>query len=1129
MVPANLALSFDIGYASVGWAVFLLKDPFPSLLGSGSVLFQKDSCLASSRRAFRRSRRNIAARRSRVARFKKYLASLGVLEREQLNENACAFPWMLAARVLASDGKEKLSWQELWHVLRWYAHNRGYDGNALWAGDALDETGADEEDTQKVKAARALMEKYGKTTMAETVCADLQLEPFGEKRASRRYFKGNNAAFPRETVRDEVRRILLAHAGVLPKVDDALVATLLNDVPENLCAALRLPARFSAKGGLLFGQYVPRFDNRIIGHCRITGKNVPLKNCREYLLYRWGRLLNNLTVFARDGSIRTLSADKPNGRPSEREKLDAEMRSRGFFDKKKLNDLLKEITGCEPANTESYFLIPEMEDALILDPVRKLIATKKLVKDFWGYFSERGKKIFAAELAKGETLKLSDCIKRMDDWGGWKTKPLFAAALEKLKAAEMKKKPEKRRNLLNLRIKAEFPTGRASYCREILKKTYEEALAGKDSTQPGGCLYETPEIRERLLRGNTGGNDAGTVSTEQWLAEQTNNHMVRHRMLIFSRLLRDIIREYAEGDAARVKDVVVEVVRELKEFSGLSAQEIATKLNEKFANFNSVAEKIEAVAQEKGVSVSASLIRKARLIEDQDFAWPLKPKTDLASSEQSSHEIPKRTTPRAHPSCPYTGQVISYNELFSGALEIEHIIPRSLRPSDALSSCVMTFRAVNDMKGQRTAMQFMKECAGKNVPGTNLQIQPLADFKKWVEAHRSQKLRRGFSKEDQARCKRRAELLLVERYEERNADFTERDLTQTSHLNKLAIRLVKRELGIDARHLAGAVTGLVRKNLSIDECLVAAVPRMQRAQRVSEHDSRKLLKSQMRELSHLHHAMDAITQGLTGILFRVEDWKLLVKRHLTERERAVLAAKYPTLLRVSANGEIALKPLPDSLLSEITARLKECRVMQHVPAKMHGMAVEQTTWSIVSQDEATRKVLLEQHTTDLKKGRYKDDGARFVKNCEEKPTLLLGFGVPEGQKSKLQTIKGVVKISENWGCALDPEPVVIPYFKVFPRIRELRERNGGKPVRVLRRGQQIEVLSGNYKGVWTIVSIKDSQIGIVLDMNHIDKVQIESRTEDSKREVRLKSLLGAGLKILKPPLTGFACPTTSSR
>ena len=84
-------------------------------------------------------------------------------------------------------------------------------------------------------------------------------------------------------------------------------------------------------------------------------------------------------------------------------------------------------------------------------------------------------------------------------------------------------------------------------------------------------------------------------------------------------------------------------------------------------------------------------------------------------------------------------------------------------------------------------------------------------------------------------------------------------------------------------------------------------------------------------------------------------------------------------------------------------------------------------------------------------------------------------------------------------------------------------------MRVLRRGQQIEVLSGKFKGMWTIVSIKDNQTSIALDLNHIDKVKIENRTEDSKINVRLKSLLRAGLKILKPPLTGFACPTTSSQ
>ena len=108
---------------------------------------------------------------------------------------------------------------------------------------------------------------------------------------------------------------------------------------------------------------------------------------------------------------------------------------------------------------------------------------------------------------------------------------------------------------------------------------------------------------------------------------------------------------------------------------------------------------------------------------------------------------------------------------------------------------------------------------------------------------------------------------------------------------------------------------------------------------------------------------------------------------------------------------------------------------------------------------------------------------------------------------------------------------MIPYFKVFPRLRELWERNGGKPVRVLRRGQQIEVLSGKFKGVWTIFTISDNATyGILFDICMSDKVkQRESGVSDSKSNVKLKSLLRAGLKILKPPLTGFACPTTSSQ
>ncbi len=102
--------------------------------------------------------------------------------------------------------------------LRWYAHNRGYDGNARWSR----ETNA--EDTEKEETANSLMKEKGTTTMAETFCAVLDIEPLGVRKSSRERFKGLNAAFPREVVYSEVKKILektrgdasASHAGTRP-------------------------------------------------------------------------------------------------------------------------------------------------------------------------------------------------------------------------------------------------------------------------------------------------------------------------------------------------------------------------------------------------------------------------------------------------------------------------------------------------------------------------------------------------------------------------------------------------------------------------------------------------------------------------------------------------------------------------------------------------------------------------------------------------------------------------------------------------------------------------------------------------------------------------------------------------
>src|SRR5207245_10936933 len=50
-------------------------------------------------------------------------------------------------------------------------------------------------------------------------------------------------------------------------------------------------------------------------------------------------------------------------------------------------------------------------------------------------------------------------------------------------------------------------------------------------------------------------------------------------------------------------------------------------------------------------------------------------------------------------------------------LELEHIIPKSKRVANGMEAQVLTFRAVNQMKGQRTGLQFVKECRGRTVSG----------------------------------------------------------------------------------------------------------------------------------------------------------------------------------------------------------------------------------------------------------------------------------------------------------------------------------------------------------------------------------------------------------------------------
>lgn len=1180
----DLELSFDVGHSSIGWAAFQgsVSVPLanPSLLGCGAVIFGADDCLASKRRAFRRQRRHTRSTRQRISRIEKFLAHLGVMTPEQLaakhqqpkkidpkNTGGHPAPWLLAARVLASSSTRKhlcKTWPDLWDVLRWYAHNRGYDGNARWssvAHSALSATELEElkADTEKEKHAVELMDKHKTQTMAETVFADLFAEfgvsdpltvperlPFLQK-----YFKGNQCAFPRHIVTTEVQRILEAHRDALPSCDDRLIQLLLApNLSEDDRAFLdgigiRLPKRY--QGGLLFGQLVPRFDNRIIGKCSITGAHVPTKNSAAFLDFRWAMTLANVRIGFVD---KTYGEDHAKLRPlnaSERRKIDVRSRALGFLKvepdkvsatsglmkpgRNELREIVIEETGCDRHNLDTLLLHPDARESLRqIPPVRgSTVAFRAAWRAFdpptereinrngdkrIEYLDDPLRQRFVIQLLRGKSLTLAAMIAQLDKIGN----PRAAVIAERIRLSVAEECTDKRGKLnaekLDELLTAEFHVeklkGRARFSCEKLREAVQQIFHPTKPLHPlekGGCLEQIDEVKRRAI--------------EQPLAEQTNNHLVRHRLLILRRLLDDLIAEYAPGEKRRIGRITMEIARDLQTMSGKDREAQKKELYKQLKNHHDVsaalAEKLSEQRNERGQPfvITASLIRKARVADD--LGWE----------------------------CPYTGRTFEPGDLVHRSYDKDHIIPRSQRLSDALEAMIITSREINAMKGNRTALQFIR---AMNEPEnaaikTRLGIRTEAQFREFVDKLRT----KGGHPADVRRRDLRKKFLLLEKYEEKQ--FTPGDLTKTSHIGKLgAQQLEAAFLDLDEaeRPPIIAVTGAVTKTFrdrswKLLSLLGAANEQVTKA--LIEGEQRRLAggdfnpKETIRNITHLHHALDAIAlalvttrvvppghRSLNGDLAR-----FIVKGKLSDGERAefeklIAQFRLPRFYQWRPQNELFVLELEESIKEQIRARLAEKRVVQHIPADMSGLKVEENTRGIVRRDDG--RVFLRQRTRDEKTGKLK------LKETDEASGKLIGANPPSGH-SRLQQQRGVRVISDNFGVAILDHAVdakerfvIIPWHKVWHRLRELREKNGGKKPRILRIGSLIEVPNksgrSDYRGLWMIRGAQFNQKqGFLVDLSAPDVIEYRvPGRKDCKQNVQLGTLVAGGLKIISTRLTG---------
>lgn len=1054
MKTENLGIHFDVGHASIGWAVTSFRQEeaeFLRILGTGVVLFPADDCLANHRRAFRRQRRHVRATRQRIARMKALLLSRGVLSEGELDANTTASPWKLAAAALRG---KTLSWIELWSVLRWYAHNRGYDGNALSC--LRSGRGVDPEDSKKNAAARVAMTQFGTSSMAETVCAFFEIDPAQGKSASTKRFKGLNLSFDRGIVEAEAIRILEAHIGKLPGLDRDLVHILTaSPVLEPACLRGRtnlpfqVPARFW--GGVLFGQLAPRFDNRLIGTCPVSGRKLPLKATPEFLLYRWAMMLANTRV---GETNRPLSAD-------ERAAMTERVRLVGGFAKGAYKKAIAETTGEKVSNIDALLLAPEADKSLVCYPGLYALHQKGL--DDWLDPSDAKK--LAHRMFRGKTFRVRDVAAlvsadRKSAFENW-----FNGAASKGRG---KKKTDDER--WNAPVAADLPSGRAPFAREVLAKAASEVLAGIDPREKGGVLYRDATEEDAL--------------PESAIDRETNNHLVRHRVKILLRLLKDVVHDYAENNPARVSQVTIEMARDLKDLSGKTNKEIESEMTLRTAQHNRVAKKLAEFLECDVSHVSAGLIRKARIAEDLSFT------------------------------CPYTGAKYDLQDIRSGTVDREHILPRSQRATDSLDSLVLSFTEVNRMKGARSGLEFVRECGGQRVPGReNLVVLREEEYRRLVEDLRPAQSTN--FPEDRRRQERRKENLL--RLRATDIGMTEGMLTRTSYITTLAMKAVRGYFADCGRmprlvSVPGRVTAFFRTQWNLLGLLARTDPR------VLDENGELRLKSEIRNITHMHHAVDAITLGLAATLLPADGsfWATICKRRVTATEESAL--RKLRVFRFSANHEPALVGLPAFLSDSIVRALAEKRVVIHQPQERRGLLLEQNAWGVVREEGD--KVVIRQRARDEK-------GKRIPPKTKTVQRSAV-FGLePEGGQGKLKAIKGVLVRSGNFGVALSPTPTVIPVFKVWKTLGGMKD--GKRLPAIVRNGCLISVPKGTYQGVWRVKSVKNNQSGIALDLVVPQAIAPVNKSATSRINAKLSTMIRDGLKILEPRYTGISlCPTTSS-
>lgn len=190
--------------------------------------------------------------------------------------------------------------------------------------------------------------------------------------------------------------------------------------------------------------------------------------------------------------------------------------------------------------------------------------------------------------------------------------------------------------------------------------------------------------------------------------------------------------------------------------------------------------------------------------------------------------------------CLYCGNPINCSELFTDAIEVEHILPFSRTLLDGSSNLTVAHARCNAFKGNKSPYEaFSSNPAGYNWDEISARVKALH-----------------YSLRDK---KSRFTADAMERFEN-EAAFISRQLTDNAYLSKMARKYVK-SICDDVWCVSGGITKILRDKWDIDRFLKRKIGEKEIVHFSLSYKKIGLYKKN--RYDHRHHALDALIIGLT--------------------------------------------------------------------------------------------------------------------------------------------------------------------------------------------------------------------------------------------------------------------------